>query len=280
MLIDWFTVIAQIINFLILLWLLKRFLYQPILSAIDTREEQVANVLAEADEKHHLALLQYADYADKNEQFDQVNEQMLLDAQAAVANHRAILMSEAQDAAKEIKEQHRARLAKEADDFKYMLRQTTLDEVFAISRQALQSLASKSLEQQITDVFVEQIKSLDSHSKSELISALQAPSNSENSNSGSHDSVSLRSAFELSNTQYQVIQSTLEDITGKPIELLYTGTNNNSDELIAGIEITANGYRLAWSIEQYLASMEQAINDLLKDNKHANTCNHINVKEQ
>ena len=51
MLIDWFTVIAQVINFLILVWLLKRFLYQPIVSAIDARERRIATELANADAK-------------------------------------------------------------------------------------------------------------------------------------------------------------------------------------------------------------------------------------
>jgi F-type H+-transporting ATPase subunit b len=40
MLIDWFTVGAQVLNFLILVWLLKRFLYKPILDAIDARESE------------------------------------------------------------------------------------------------------------------------------------------------------------------------------------------------------------------------------------------------
>ncbi len=49
MLIDWFTVIAQILNFLILVWLLKHFLYKPILNAIDAREKKVADELANAE---------------------------------------------------------------------------------------------------------------------------------------------------------------------------------------------------------------------------------------
>ena len=49
MLIDWFTVGAQAVNFLILVWLLRRFLYQPILRAIDTREQRIAAELAGAD---------------------------------------------------------------------------------------------------------------------------------------------------------------------------------------------------------------------------------------
>jgi F-type H+-transporting ATPase subunit b len=40
MLIDWFTVGAQAVNFLILVWLLKRFLYRPVLAAVDAREEE------------------------------------------------------------------------------------------------------------------------------------------------------------------------------------------------------------------------------------------------
>ena len=49
MLIDWFTVAAQALNFLILLWLMKRFLYAPILHAIDAREQRIAAELKDAD---------------------------------------------------------------------------------------------------------------------------------------------------------------------------------------------------------------------------------------
>ena len=49
MLIDWFTVAAQALNFLILVWLMKRFLYKPILNAIDAREKLIAKELADAD---------------------------------------------------------------------------------------------------------------------------------------------------------------------------------------------------------------------------------------
>ena len=49
MLIDWFTVGAQVLNFVVLVWLLKRFLYKPVLNAIDAREKRVAAEAADAD---------------------------------------------------------------------------------------------------------------------------------------------------------------------------------------------------------------------------------------
>ena len=51
MLIDWFTVGAQAVNFLILVWLLRQFLYKPILNAIDAREKRIASELADANAK-------------------------------------------------------------------------------------------------------------------------------------------------------------------------------------------------------------------------------------
>src|SRR5690606_34903035 len=76
-LIDWFTVIAQIVNFLILVWLLKRFLYQPILRALDAREKRVAAELAAADEKEQEAEKERDKFRQKNDEFEQQRSVLL-----------------------------------------------------------------------------------------------------------------------------------------------------------------------------------------------------------
>ena len=40
MLIDWFTVVAQLINFLVLVWLLQRFLFKPVKAIVAKRKEE------------------------------------------------------------------------------------------------------------------------------------------------------------------------------------------------------------------------------------------------
>ena len=62
MLIDWFTVGAQALNFVVLVWLLKRLLYKPILAAIDSREKRIAAELADADEKRTQAKRERDEY--------------------------------------------------------------------------------------------------------------------------------------------------------------------------------------------------------------------------
>jgi F-type H+-transporting ATPase subunit b len=83
MLIDWFTVGAQALNFIILVWLLKRFLYKPILDAVDAREQRVAAELADADAKMTEAHKQHDAFQRKSDAFDQERAGLLREAEEA-----------------------------------------------------------------------------------------------------------------------------------------------------------------------------------------------------
>src|SRR5271157_3837052 len=98
MLIDWFTVGAQIVNFLILVWLLKHFLYKPILNAIDVREKKIAAELADADAKRADANKERDDFKHKNEEFDQQRAALLNKATEDAKVERQRLLDEARQA--------------------------------------------------------------------------------------------------------------------------------------------------------------------------------------
>jgi len=53
--VDWFTVGAQLLNFAILFALLARFLYRPIVDAIDEREARIRERLEEAEQRESEA---------------------------------------------------------------------------------------------------------------------------------------------------------------------------------------------------------------------------------
>src|SRR5271165_3207246 len=95
MLINWFTVIAQAINFLILVWLLKRFLYKPILHAIDEREKGIATQLADVEAKKTVAQKERDDFQHKNEAFDQERAALLKKAADEAEAERQRLLGEA-----------------------------------------------------------------------------------------------------------------------------------------------------------------------------------------
>src|ERR1700735_4485553 len=99
MLIDWFTVGAQALNFLILVWLLKRFLYKPILNAVDAREKLIATELSEARAKMTEAQKERDDFQHKNEVFDQQRAALFDKATDEAKTERQRLIDEARKAA-------------------------------------------------------------------------------------------------------------------------------------------------------------------------------------
>ena len=109
MLIDWFTVGAQALNFLILVWLMKRFLYKPILDAIDAREKRIAGELADAAAKKAEARKERDEFQHKNEEFDQQRAALLSKATDEAKAERLRLLDEARKAADALSAKHRKR---------------------------------------------------------------------------------------------------------------------------------------------------------------------------
>ena len=147
MLIDWFTVGAQALNFVILVWLMKRFLYKPILNAIDAREKRIATELADADSKKAEAQKERDEFQHKNEEFDQQRAALLSKATGEAKAERQRLIDEARKAADALNVKRQETLIKDAHNLNQAISRRTQQEVFAIARKELADLATTSLEE-------------------------------------------------------------------------------------------------------------------------------------
>lgn len=246
MLIDWFTVGAQAVNFLILVWLMKRFLYKPILNAIDAREKKVAAELADADAKRAEALKERDQFQQKNDEFDRQRLELMNKAQDDAKAEREKLLEEARQAAEQLRVKSKERFAIDAENLKQSISHRTQQEVFAIARKTLSDLASASLEEQITATFIRRISEMDSSTRAGLVASLT---------SGSPSSPTVRSAFELSPEQRAAIEAALNQALSLHLQLNF----QTAPELISGIELVANGQSIAWNISDYLKAMEKAV---------------------
>src|SRR5271170_4570447 len=134
MLIDWFTVCAQALNFLILVWLMKRFLYKPILHAIDEREKRIATELADAGTKKAEAQKERDEFQHKNEEFDQQRAALLSKAIDEAKAERQRLLGEARQAADELSAKRQEALRNGARSLNKAISNRAQQEVFAIAR--------------------------------------------------------------------------------------------------------------------------------------------------
>lgn len=250
MLIDWFTVGAQTLNFLILVWLMKRFLYKPILHAIDAREERIATELAEADAKKAEAQKERDEFQHKNEEFDQQRAALLSQATDEAQAERQRLLDEARQAAAALSSKRQAALRNEEHNLRQAIRGRTQQEVFAIARKALTDLAGTSLEERLGEVFTRRLRELDGDAKAGLAEALKTAS----------DPALVRSAFDLPAEQRAAIQNALNETFSAEIRVRF----ETAADLISGIELTTGGQKMAWSIADYLASLEEGVDELLK----------------
>ncbi len=253
MLIDWFTVGAQALNFLILVWLLRRFLYKPILNAIDAREKRIAAELADADAKKAEAKKERDEFQHKNEEFDQQRAELLSKATDEAKAERQRLLDEARKAADALSAKRGETLRNDAQHLSEAISRKTQEEVFAITRKALTDLATTSLEAQMTEIFTRRLRAIDAKAKASLTEAIKSAS----------EPAVVRSAFALPAEQQAAIQKALNETFSAEIKVRF----ETAPDLVSGIELTANGQKVAWSIADYLTGLETGIDELLKANK-------------
>jgi F-type H+-transporting ATPase subunit b len=251
MLIDWFTVGAQILNFLVLVWLLKRFLYQPILHAIDAREKRIAAELADADAKKAEAQKERDSFQQKNKEFDQQRDDLLRKTTVEAQAEHQRLLDEARQAAETLRLKRQEALRTEAGDLKQAIQQRVRQEVFAISRKTLTDLAETSLEESLVEVLLKRLQGMDGKAKEGFAEALKKNAHA----------LIVRSAFDLPDEQREALHQGLNAIFSAETSVQF----ETEPDLICGIELATNGHKVAWSIADYLASMEKGIDELLQD---------------
>jgi F-type H+-transporting ATPase subunit b len=249
MLIDWFTVGAQALNFLILVWLMKRFLYKPILHAVDAREKLIAGQLAAADAKKAEAQTERDTFGQKNTDFDQQKTALLSTATDQAKAEGRRLVDEARKAADALSAKRQQALHEDASNLDKAVRRKAQEVVFAIARKALTDLAKASLEERMVGVFIEHLHAMDGMAKADIAEALKTTS----------DPAVVRSAFDLPGPQRDTIRKALNESFSTEVKLRF----ETAPDLVGGIEITANGQKLAWSISDYLSKLEKGVDELV-----------------
>lgn len=253
--INWFTLIAQILNFFLLVWLLKRFLYKPILKAIDKRESNIVAQLNDAEAKKAEALKEREEFKQKNLTFDLEKKELLDKAIAESKEMQTELLEKARKEAEALKNQLENSAKEKQQNRDATLALKIQEEVFAVSRKALSDLASASLEDQSTTIFINRLESLKDEELNGFKEAFK------------HGEMTLKSAFPLPEEQQKRIETHVNDLHETKVKLKFEVT----PELIGGIELSNRDYKLSWSISEYLSDLEDRIFEKNKEDKEVTT---------
>jgi F-type H+-transporting ATPase subunit b len=250
MLIDWFTVGAQAVNFIILVWLLKRFLYKPVLSAIDAREQRIAQASADADRRTGEVQKARDELQAERKTFDDQRGALFAKAGLEAKAQGERLLSSARQAAESLTSKQNAALLAEAAELSDRLARLAAAESLNIARSALKDLADADLEEHIIKVFGHRLREMDPKTREAFGISLKRS-----------DGVPVvASSFDLSQHEKATIQTAVNETFSADIPLRF----ETSSRGIAGIELTSGGQRLSWTIADYQQALEEKVAALLK----------------
>ena len=247
--IDWFTFGAQIVNFLILIGLLKRFLYGPILAAMDAREERISSRLADAREKREAAQAEKEKYQSLQANLEEARTQALAEAEQEAQARRQELFQEAREEVAHLEREWREALERERESFLRELSERAVAETIAVARRALRDLADADLEEQAVEVFLERLRTLTGEEHAALTEALR----------GNDHGAVVHSAFALSEAHQAQIREHLDEQLGGRSDIAF----DTDAEVGFGVELRVGERKVAWSLDSYLDDLKARVREHL-----------------
>lgn len=255
--IDWVTVIAQAANFLILVYLLKRFLYAPVIAAMDRREQRVQDRLESARQREQAAEEQAKSHEDALAQIEAERQAREQSAREQAEQTRQRLIDEAREQVSARRAQWRQALQQDKQSLQQTLRREALDCVITVSDRLLADLAETTLKDAVVQRFVHQLET-----------NTQAGADTE---AGSGDwldkgldtnaSLQVISSFSLSDEQKTCLSTTLEKRLGSALDLAF----KVDDDLGLGLALEANGQRISWSSHGFFEILDKRIDAVVND---------------
>ena len=248
MLIDWFTVAAQVINFLVLVWLLKKFLYRPIIDAMNEREQRIAAQLRDAETEMSEAANERESLRAAKAEFDAQKQASLRQAEEEAEATRQRLIEETRREIEAKRAKWLETLQEEQTTLRTEFSHRVQQEVFAIARQTLKDLAGEQLEERIASAFVDRLRGLDGEERARLALLVRT----------SRSPVQIRSAFSLPSAARTEIEAAIREALDGEARIQF----QQAADLVAGIEMAADGHKVSWSVSGYLSSLEDTAKEI------------------
>lgn len=237
--IDWITVAAQIANFLLLVWLLKRFLYRPILDGIDAREAEITTRMQEAAQARGKAEAVEAKFHDKARALHTAQSQLTETIRKKAEEQRDALLAEAHQGMQREQASWQAHLDDEAHKYTAKLHGAGATALLSLTRKALRDLADETLEARMTQHLVRQIKPM-------AADLTRAAGQANVASVTSHELLPIPAQESLSTELKALFPQVAVSFETDP-------------EQAPGLVLRMGGAQLAWTIDTYVDGLDALI---------------------
>lgn len=243
---DPLTIVLEIINFLVLLWLLKRFLYKPIKNAIAQRQAVLEQGLKDAEEKAKQAEALSQQHQHELEQWEQEKARQQTELQQQLVKEREQAMSKVRAAA-EAEEQRLSVLRQQAQSqLQQQMQHQAAQSALQLTGRMLERLAGAKLDEQLIAMLQQDLQTLPEEEKHALTQSLHQHKGK----------VQLSSAHDVSNAALESLKETLSKVLEQDILL----DIQVSPDLISGVRINIGAHVLHANLADELTFFKRSLN--------------------
>lgn len=227
---SWSTFLLEIVNFLVLVWILKRFLYRPVLDVIARRRAGIEGQLADARQLHDEAEALKAEYenrlAERDRERQQARDVLARELDEERARQLAALQAEL------VQEREKAEVAdsRRRSDAAREIEHQALQQGAQFATRLLEQAAGPELQERLTKILLEGLSGLSDDRITDLRSQLGEPPKS----------IRVTSAFALPATRQQELEKALANVTGLDLPVEYVQDSG----LLAGVRIAIGAWVL------------------------------------
>lgn len=247
--IDWFEIVAQIINFFIILFILQKLLYKPVMNMMETRQERIQKDQIEAEEKMNKAEELISEYDTKIAGVEDEKREILDDARDKAQERKQELLETYKEEAENKRQVYLDEIEDEKELFIKNLRKKLGQNAVKIASHILSNISSKELEDEVFNTFLENIKNLrDNIEEPGLLDE--------------EKDIELYSAKDLS----QDSKEKIKEVLGEQVENLDHLEFEVDEDLILGYQLSLETYTVHTDIKNYLDSIEEEIIEEIEKN--------------
>lgn len=245
---SWTTFILEIINFLVLMWLLKRFFYKPVLDVIARRRAEINSRIdsanARQDEAEHLKQQYESRLASWEQERQQAREALARDIDA----ERTRLLADVQRSVAEAQEKARVGEAQRQADARQAMEETALELGARFASRLLEQVAGPELEARLIDLLISELSAAPAEQRAAMQALAAARQGSP---------VSVSSAYPLATEQRQRLEDVLRALTSTDVAITYT----QAPALLAGCQIVIDAWELGANLRDELRGFTELATD-------------------
>lgn len=235
---SWSTFALEIINFIVLVWILKRFLYRPVMEVIDRRRQSIESQLSEAKQQQQAGNARKTEYENRLKKWDRERQQLRAELQQDLDSERNRQMEALQHNLEEIRKKAEVAQTQQQATMTRKLEHQALLQGSRFASRLLALTAGTELEAQLLNLALEGLSKL----SEDQTKALQTQWGKQ------PDRIDVTSAHPLSANQQQRLEQAMTNLVGNTIPITY----RQDPSLMAGIQLSVGSWTLAANLRDEL----------------------------